>query len=155
MTVITTLTILLSSVSLVYSQEQDKSEDNYNGEPFTIVEDMPVFPGGDLGLMKYLHSVPIPIELKDEEIFEVVKIRFIIDKMGQVQNAEIIQGANEVLNITALEHINRMPNWQPGKQNGKPVRVQFIVPVRFEIDEPYWKQREKMEKKEEKKVKNK
>ncbi|GIV34878.1 MAG: protein TonB [Chitinophagales bacterium] len=111
------------------AEEEVKEE-----EIFTIVEEMPVFPGGEAALLKYLSSIPYPVIAKENDIEGSVYIRFVVDKDGRVTNVEVAKGADKILNEAALEHVKKMPNWTPGKQRGKPVRVQFIVPIKFRLD---------------------
>ncbi len=103
-------------------------------EIFTIVEDMPVFPGGETALLKYLSSIPYPVIAKENDIEGSVYIRFVVDKSGNVTNVEVAKGADKILNEAALAHVKKMPAWTPGKQRGKPVRVQYIVPIKFRLD---------------------
>jgi TonB family protein len=63
-----------------------------------------------------------------------VSVRFTIDTTGRVIDAEIINSVDSVLNKEALRVVNSSPVWIPGKQDGKPVRVTYIVPVIFKID---------------------
>ncbi|TVR78629.1 MAG: energy transducer TonB [Chitinophagaceae bacterium] len=103
-------------------------------EIFTIVEDMPEFPGGEAALMRYLASIPYPPIARENDIEGSVFIRFIIDRDGRVIDAEVVRGADRLLNEAALRHIRNMPNWSPGRQRGQPVRVQYTVPIRFRLD---------------------
>lgn len=111
-------------------EEEQINED----EVFTIVEDMPVYPGGEEGLIKYLSSIPYPPIAKENDIEGSVYIRFVVDKSGAVTNVEIARGADKILNDAALNWVKKMPSWTPGKQRGKPVKVQFIVPLKFRLD---------------------
>ncbi|TVR78630.1 MAG: energy transducer TonB [Chitinophagaceae bacterium] len=102
--------------------------------PLPIVEDMPVFPGGEAALLRYLGGIPYPEIAKQNDIEGSVFIRFVIERDGRVTEAEVVRGADRVLNEAALRHVRNMPNWKPGKQRGQPVRVQFTVPIRFTLD---------------------
>jgi protein TonB len=109
-------------------EEQVKEE-----EIFQIVEDMPEFPGGQEGLLKYLAGITYPPIARENDIEGTVYIRFVIDKGGQVTNVEVARGADKILNEAALGHVKKMPAWKPGKQRGKPVKVQYVVPIRFRL----------------------
>jgi periplasmic protein TonB len=102
-------------------------------EVFMIVEDMPVFPGGEAGLLKYLSNIPYPPIAKENDIEGTVHIRFIVDKNGEVTNIEVLRGPDKILNDAAVNWIKKMPKWTPGKQRGKPVRVFYQVPIRFRL----------------------
>jgi protein TonB len=102
-------------------------------EIFQIVEDMPEFPGGQEGLLKYLAGITYPPIARENDIEGTVYIRFVIDKAGQVTNVEVARGTDKILNEAALNHVKKMPAWKPGKQRGKPVKVQYVVPIRFRL----------------------
>lgn len=102
-------------------------------EIFTVVEEMPQFPGGETALLKYLASIPYPAIAKENDIEGSVFIRFVIDKSGNVTNVQIAKGTDKILNEAALKHVKKMPNWTPGKQRGKAVKVQYVVPIKFRL----------------------
>jgi protein TonB len=110
-------------------EEEDVKEE----EIFQIVEEMPEFPGGQEGLMKFLAGITYPPIARENDIEGTVYIRFVIDKSGQVTNVEVARGADKILNEAALNHVKKMPAWKPGKQRGKPVKVQYVVPIRFRL----------------------
>lgn len=101
--------------------------------PVTIAEEMPVFPGGDKALLKYLAATPYPSLAKDNWIEGTVYVKFVVDKNGDVTDVAVARGSEKILNKAAVAHIKQMPRWAPGKQRGKPVNVQFVVPIRFEL----------------------
>lgn len=102
-------------------------------EIFQIVEEMPEFPGGQEGLLKYLAGITYPPIARENDIEGTVYIKFVIDKSGQVTNVEVARGADKILNEAALNHVKKMPAWKPGKQRGKAVKVQYVVPIRFRL----------------------
>ncbi|MDZ4844739.1 MAG: energy transducer TonB [Chitinophagales bacterium] len=98
---------------------------------FTVVEQMPEFPGGEMALLKYLGSIPYPAIAKENDIEGSVYIRFVIEKSGNVSTVEVAKGSDKILNEAAIAHVKKMPPWKAGKQNGKEVKVQYIVPIKF------------------------
>lgn len=107
-----------------------KEESVHSNEVYSVVDEMPIFPGGLEGLLKYNSSVKYP---ESSKIEGTVYIRFVIDNGGKVTNVEVARGVNEILNETAIEHVKKMPNWTPGKHKGKYVNVEYVIPVRFRI----------------------
>lgn len=102
---------------------------------FMVVEDMPSFPGGASALMKYLaDNVKYPVEAQKAKVEGRVIVQFVVEKDGTVTNAEVVSAASEMLYPEALRVVNAMPQWKPGTQNGKPVRVQFTLPIMFRLD---------------------
>jgi periplasmic protein TonB len=115
-------------------------------EIFTVVEDMPRFPGcenktskaekeqcAQMELMKYLAKIQYPPMARDNDIEGKVFVRFVIDEKGKVTNVEIARGADKLLDQAALKHVQAMPDWIPGKQRGKNVKVQYVVPINFKL----------------------
>lgn len=119
----------VSAPAPVAAEEENVKEE----EIFQIVEDMPEFPGGQEGLLKYLAGITYPPIARENDIEGTVYIRFVIDKSGQVTNVEVARGADKILNEAALGHVKKMPAWKPGKQRGKPVKVQYVVPIKFRL----------------------
>ncbi len=109
-----------------WAQQHDKDAAD-SAVVFSIVEQMPEFPGGEKGLKEYLASVPYPDKTKEGTVY----VRFVIDTAGNVTNAAIARGVDEILDNIALEHVRQMPAWKPGRQRGRLVRVQYVVPFIF------------------------
>ena len=104
-------------------------------EIFTIVEEMPEFPGGgESALLKYLSgNIKYPPLARENNIQGTVYVTFEIDKSGKVKDVKILRGIGGGCDEEALRVVSRMPQWKPGKQRGKPVRVQYNLPVRFTL----------------------
>lgn len=102
-------------------------------EIFTIVEDMPEFPGGgEKALLQYLsNNIKYPAIARENGITGTVYVTFEIDQNGKVKDAKILRGIGGGCDEEALRVVMNMPAWKPGKQRGKPVRVQYNLPVRF------------------------
>lgn len=100
---------------------------------FDMVEQMPVFPGGDL--MKWLldHTKYPPIAAENGVSGRVI-IQFLVDKDGSVTGATVLRPVDPHLDKEALRVVNSQPKWIPGKQNGKAVKVRFTVPVFFKLN---------------------
>ena len=105
------------------------------GEIFQVVEQMPEFPGGMQALMAYLSkNIKYPSVAQDNGIQGRVLVSFVVNKDGSIVEPEIVKGVNPSLDKEALRVIAGMPNWKPGKQRGKEVRVKFTVPVNFRLN---------------------
>ncbi len=99
---------------------------------FTIVEDMPSFPGGEGALFKYLQeNIKYPPMARESGISGTVHVTFVIDQKGDIADAKVIRGIGGGCDQEALRVVQNMPKWSAGKQRGKPVRVQYNLPVRF------------------------
>lgn len=112
--------------------ELEEEEEVVEDEIFTIVETMPSFPGGDAALFKYLgQNVKYPQMAKDAGITGRVFVSFVIDKAGKVTSAKILRGIGGGCDEEALRVVKAMPNWSPGKQRGRAVRVEYRLPINF------------------------
>lgn len=99
---------------------------------FTVVEVLPEFPGGPAKLMVFLASVQYPNEALKAKQQGTVYISIAIEKDGSISNVEVARTSGfEMLDAAALKHVLTMPNWKPGYQAGKPVRVKYVLPVKF------------------------
>lgn len=101
---------------------------------FYVVEDRPQFPGGDDSLMSYLlNNVEYPQTASDDKVSGTVIVTFVVDKNGDVKNAKILRGVREDLDEAAINVVENMPKWSPGKQRGKAVNVQVNLPITFRV----------------------
>ena len=104
-------------------------------EFFMVVENMPIFPGGDLGLMKYIQKhVKYPAIAKEYNITGKVYVSFIVDKSGSVTNVKIVRGVDKNLDAEAVRVVKSLPKYKPGKQRGLAVRVMFTIPINFTLN---------------------
>ncbi|MFT5750078.1 MAG: TonB family protein, partial [Ancylomarina sp.] len=93
---------------------------------FIMVEEMPEFPGGILELRKWVKSnVKYPEIAREKKIIGKVYIGFVINEYGKVEGGKVLRSIDPLLDREALRVVNSMPNWKPGKQKGKPVKVSF------------------------------
>lgn len=112
------------------SKENEMETIEKDGEVFYIVEDMPKFPGGLSALRTYVYSnLKYPEELQDKE-GEVV-VQWKINTKGQVEDVKVIRSTNSAFDAEVIKVIQQMPEWEPGKQRGKPVSVGFstVIPI--------------------------
>lgn len=104
-------------------------------EVFMVVEDAPEFPGGINALLEYLKkNIKYPDICRDNNIQGRVIVSFVVNKDGKIVDPEVVKGVNPSLDKEALRVISTMPNWKPGYQRGKPVRVKYSVPVNFRLN---------------------
>jgi protein TonB len=111
------------------------SPDNEEEDIFTVVSQMPEFPGGMGELMKYLgESIKYPSKARDNQWEGRVLCQFIVEKDGSISNAEIVQSSGyQLLDVEAMRVVLNMPNWSSGKQDGDSVRVKFTLPISFKL----------------------
>jgi len=96
---------------------------------FTSVEELPEFPGG---YQKFLPFINKNLNKTKTEKTGRINITFVVEKDGRLSDVRAVgrifdqDAANEAIRVVKLS-----PKWSPGKQNGKPVRVQYTVPIVF------------------------
>lgn len=122
-------------------------------ESFKVVEEMPRFPGcekmsgsnqekkkcsDDLMLQYIYKNVKYPATARENGVEGMAVIKFIIEKDGSINEAEITSNPGAGIGEEALRVINSMNNmpekWTPGVQRGKPVRVMYTIPVKFKLE---------------------
>ncbi|MCP9611567.1 energy transducer TonB [Coprobacter tertius] len=103
-------------------------------KPYTAVEQMPQFPGGEAELMAYIQkNLKYPVIAAENGIQGRVVVRFVVAKSGEIQDVTVIRGIDASCDKEAVRVIKSMPRWIPGKQNGNTVPVYFTVPVLFKL----------------------
>ncbi|MBR3939375.1 MAG: energy transducer TonB [Bacteroidales bacterium] len=104
-------------------------------EIFVVVENSPEFPGGNDSLYAYIgRNIKYPEAAKKEKIQGRVFVTFVIEKDGQVSSAKILRDIGGGCGEEAIRVVKNMPKWKPGTQRGKPVRVQFNLPIMFQLE---------------------
>jgi protein TonB len=95
---------------------------------------MPTFPGGDGELFKFLsNNVKYPVIAQENGIQGRVICQFTVNKDGSIVDVVVVRSVDPSLDKEAIRVIKSMPNWSPGKQRGKPVRVKYTLPVNFKL----------------------
>ena len=99
------------------------------------VEEAPEFPGGIEAMMDYLRgNLKYPESAKENNQEGRVFIGFVVEKDGSVTNVNVLRGVCEDLDNEAIRVVKAMPKWNPGMIEGKPVRVQYTLPIVFKLN---------------------
>ena len=115
------------------------TEETINQEPqddvvFTVVEEQPVFPGGEGAMMAFIkNNLKYPESCVKDSIQGRVTLSFIVEKDGSVTNISEIRSPNPDLTAEAARLVQSMPKWEPGKQRGQKVRVKYVIPITFRL----------------------
>ncbi len=103
---------------------------------YNIVEEMPKFPGGENAMMKFIsENVTYPQEARDKNISGRVFVSFVVEKDGSVNEVKVLRSVDKLLDNEAVRVVKAMPKWNPGKQKGKAVRVNYNLPIFFKLSE--------------------
>jgi protein TonB len=109
-------------------------EEVVEAEVFTIVEEMPSYPGGDLKMYEYLgKNIKYPQIARESGIQGRVFVNFVVEPDGSVSNVKVLRGIGGGCDEEAIRVVKSMPHWKPGKQRGKAVRVSYTLPVVFKL----------------------
>ena len=118
-------------------QKSDKAVGAFTVEEtkiFTVVEQMPMFPGGDAALMNYLkNNINYPTVAAENGVQGRVVVGFVVERDGSITDVNVMRGVDPSLDREAMRVVKGMPRWTPGKQNGSAVRVKYQVPVSFRL----------------------
>ena len=96
------------------------------------VEQPAFFPGGEQALYKWLNNyMSYPVKALEQGIQGTVWLQFIVEKDGSISNVKVSKGVDPLLDNEALRVMRRMPKWEPGKDNGQPVRSYISMPLGF------------------------
>jgi periplasmic protein TonB len=101
---------------------------------FTVVEQPATYPGGEQAMGDFIRKIiKYPKKEKKEGIDGIAYVTFVVEKDGSVSNVKLLRGipGKPKCNQEAVRVVKKMPKWNPGYQNGKAVRVQFNLPIRF------------------------
>ena len=123
-----------SNLHFVIAYDGPSSSKSPGSDAFDVVEEMPVYPGGMPAMMDFFYkNMKYPKEAFDAKQEGRVIAQFVVEKDGSITDAHIVKSVSPALDAEALRIVNAMPNWTPGRQNGKPVRVKYTVPISFKL----------------------
>lgn len=117
-------------LNIEYTVIDDKFEDLYCAEKVTL----PQFPGGFDSLGKYIKAnIKYPETALKDSIQGKVKIEFIVNKDGAVENAKVVEHVSEDIDAVSLNAIAKMPYWEPAFMGHKKVSLKFIIPIVYRL----------------------
>ena len=104
-------------------------------EIYTLAEKMPIFPGDDYELLKFIsRNLKYPTIAKENGIQGSVIIRFVITKTGSIDKVEVARSLDSACDNEAIRVVKLLPKWTPGQQNGVPVSVWYTIPIKFKLE---------------------
>lgn len=121
-----------AKVTIMEFKGEEQEEEEYT--PFVIVEEMPTFGGGDINEFRINYvqkNLKYPDVAAENGIQGRVIINFVVEPDGRVSNVKVVRGVDPSLDKEAVRVVSASPKWKPGKQRGKPVRVQYTIPIIF------------------------
>ncbi len=102
---------------------------------FTVVEQQPEFAGGYEAMMNFIRkNMRYPASARRMGVDGTVYVSFVVSKDGSISEVKVIRGISADCDKEAMRVVGMMPAWRPGKQNGKPVFVRFVLPIKFQLN---------------------
>ncbi len=121
-------------VEIVEIVKEEIKEAEPESEPFVIVEEMPMYPGGDAELLRYLRENAIyPEVAKENNIQGRVILKFCVTSTGDITKISILKPIDPELDAEAIRVVSTLPKFKPGKQGGKPVPVWYQAYINFRL----------------------
>lgn len=123
----------------VEAEEQPVEENPVEPVPesknvYESVEQMPEFPGGMEEMMKFLQqNIQYPASAAKNKVEGRVVLQFVVEKDGQIGEVKVARSVDPELDAEALRVVKSMPNFIPGRQDGKPVAVWYTIPISFKL----------------------
>lgn len=133
---------MLSSMTATLSAQNTKrnhdrlpvKEEERSPEVHTVVEQMPVFPGGVSALLAYVaRHTKYPAQAIRDRVQGIVQLRFVVLENGRIGDVQIIKSLEPHCDAEAKRVVKTLPRFIPGRQGGKAVRVWYTLPIRFQL----------------------
>jgi protein TonB len=113
---------------------EEPVEEEVADEVFTIVEQQPEFPGGMGAFYEFVtKKLKYPSQARRMGIEGKVFVQFVVDKAGNITEVTAVRGIGAGCDEEAVRVIKDSPQWKPGKQRGKSVKVRMILPITFKL----------------------
>ena len=130
--------LLLMSVMAVFcfitANAQKTVVSQKNQKVYDYVDQMPEYPGGMPALIEFLQTnVKYPADAEKQKVEGRVLVSFVVETDGSVSDVQVMKKAFPSLDAEALRVAKAMPNWTPGKHQGKLVRVHYTLPISFHL----------------------
>lgn len=101
---------------------------------YSVVEQQAQFPGGEAALLAYVaKNIKYPAIAVEQEIQGTVQLRFVVEANGSIGDVQVVKSLESHCDKEAIRVVKSLPRFIPGKQQGRPVRVWFTLPVRYSI----------------------
>lgn len=132
--IITVQTPTYAQLQLVRHYAQNTSINNNGIYNYDYVDEQPLFPGGEHGLTTYINRTrEYPYSAYENKIEGRVLCSFVINEDGSVSDIRIVRGVEDSLNQESVRIIQKMPKWEPGREQGRPVKVRYVIPIVFRL----------------------
>ena len=101
---------------------------------FQVVEQKPEYPDGEAAMLKFIYAnINYPPIARDNGVEGTVYVSFVVERDGLITDVKVVRDIGAGCGEEAVRVVKKMPRWNPGKQRGRPVRVQFNLPVKYKL----------------------
>ena len=123
---------MMAVLGLLTANAQKTVVSQSNQSVYDQVEQMPEFPGGMPAMIEYLQTnIKYPKDAIKQNVGGRVMVMFVVETDGSLSNVRVARKVFPSLDSEAVRVVKAMPKWKPGKEKGRPVRVNFTLPVVF------------------------
>ena len=113
---------------------EEKKEPVDDNKVFDVVEQNPVFPGGEAALLKYVaEHIRYPAMAQENNIQGRVVVQFVVTKTGSIGQVKVVRSKDPDLDREAVRVVKSLPKFTPGKMNGHAVNVWYTLPINFKL----------------------
>jgi len=121
-------------IDVSYVLKETPAEKPVEEEVLLFADQMPEFPGGEQALRRFIAAaVRYPLVAQENGVEGTVFLSFVIDEEGQVTQIAVMRGVDPSLDKEAVRVVQNMPRWKPGRQAGRTVKVQYQIPIVFQL----------------------
>ena len=125
---------MMAVLCLLTANAQKTVVSQSNQSVYDQVEQMPEFPGGMPAMIEYLQTnIKYPKDAIKQNVGGRVMVMFVVEADGSLSNVRVARKVFPSLDSEAVRVVKAMPKWKPGKEKGRPVRVNFTLPVVFTV----------------------
>ena len=114
--------------------EKTKNNED-NKKIFTVVEQQPEFPGGTEAMFAFLgNHIQYPEAAVKANVSGRVFLSFVVSETGETSDIMVLKGLGFGCDAEAIRVLKSFPKWEPGRQDGVPVKVKYNLPINFQLD---------------------
>ena len=105
-----------------------------NQKVYDEVEQMPEYPGGMPAMIEFLQTnINYPEDAVKQKVEGRVMVQFVVETDGSISDVHVAKQVFPSLDAEAIRVVQAMPNWVPGSEKGKVVRVKYNLPIVFRM----------------------
>jgi protein TonB len=123
------------TADIIFNEPVEEVVVDNSNEIFTVVEQNPEFEGGYAAMVNFIKTnMKYPAAARRMEIEGTVHVSLLVSKSGEISEVKVLKGIHPDCDKEAVRVVSMMPRWKAGKQNGRPVHVRFILPLKFRMN---------------------